>query len=101
MATVCSDSSWAVRKMRMGISPLLATGAAVRGAPEQLGGVGLTHELLELHDGAVCAQLVVHRVAVRVVLAMLAMGVVELALVNGRRRRVLVDGQRSHGGRGV
>lgn len=54
------------------------------------------HELLELHDGAVGSQPVVHRVAVRVVLAML---VVKGRVVNGRRRRrVLVNGQRGHDG---
>jgi len=56
----------------------------------------LTQELLELHDGAAGPQLVVHRVAVGVVLAVL---LVELHLVNGRRRGVLVDCERSHAGR--
>lgn len=72
----------------------------VRGDPrsiEHAALVGLTHKLLELHDGAVRPQSVVDRVAVGVVLAMLF---VVLALVDGRRRRrVLVDGQRGHVGR--
>jgi len=53
-----------------------------------------TQELLQLHDGAACAQLVVNRVAVGVVLAML---VVKVVLVNGRRG-ILVRGERRHAG---
>lgn len=68
----------------------------VRGVLLAIGFVGLTHKLLELHDGAVRPQPVVDRVAVWVVLAVLF---VILALVNGCLRRVLVDGQRGHDGR--
>ena len=80
----------------MGISPRLATAQAVRGGQsaggEPLGRVH-TQNLLQLHDRAAGPQLVVHRVAVGVVLAML---VVILALVNGRGIARKSLGERGH-----
>lgn len=82
----------------MGISPRLATGRAVRGAWERQwrhwGSRLRTEELLQLHDGAACSQLVMDRVSVRVVLAML---VIEVILVDGARG-VVVNCKCRHAG---
>ena len=70
----------------MGISPRLATGRHVleapRGGLRAIGYRRRTQQLLELHNGAAGAQLVVHRVSVGVVLAMV---LVKVVVVNGRR----------------
>jgi hypothetical protein len=82
----------------MGISPRLATRELSDNAGSFQRAIGRgqrTQELLQLHDGAARSQVVVHRVAVGVVLAM---GIVEVVVVDGRRSS-LISYKLGHAGR--